>query len=297
MRCVLTSIALLTGLAASPAMSHDLQGIVAERQMLTPQQRKKLDDMALLRKLLAEKAAKDRHAGDDGQLEAVVQRALRWDKPVVQVCFLDGRSSARTWVVSLARQWTQGTGLTLDFGPAANPSTCGSERVGDIRVSFAGTGNWSHVGTNARSIAAGSPTLNLAGMDRDGPYSHYEQFLVLHEFGHALGFEHEHQSPNEGCSDEFDWALLPTLLGMNDEEVRQNMARLDVSSSKMLVATAFDRQSVMLYALPKEAFKTPGTARCLVEQANDKLSAIDRQAARDLYPTIGTTTGAFTPRR
>ena len=47
------------------------------------------------------------------------------------------------------------------------------------------------VGTDARTVFDKTkPTMNLAlnGLDLD-----FQKFLVIHEFGHALGLEHEHQ--------------------------------------------------------------------------------------------------------
>ena len=47
------------------------------------------------------------------------------------------------------------------------------------------------VGTDARTVFDKTkPTMNLAlnGLDPD-----FQKFLVIHEFGHALGLEHEHQ--------------------------------------------------------------------------------------------------------
>jgi len=38
--------------------------------------------------------------------------------------------------------------------------------------------------------------MNLAGVEPNGAEaSNYERHVILHEFGHSLGFLHEHQSP------------------------------------------------------------------------------------------------------
>lgn len=57
------------------------------------------------------------------------------------------------------------------------------------------------VGRNAVNAALpgggpGQASMNLAGFDIALPADW--QAVVRHEFGHALGFEHEHQSPAGG---------------------------------------------------------------------------------------------------
>ncbi len=54
-------------------------------------------------------------------------------------------------------------------------------------------GSWSYIGTDATRLPLESFTMNLGFIDRT---------TVLHEFGHALGLIHEHQSPFKGG---FEW--------------------------------------------------------------------------------------------
>ena len=88
--------------------------------------------------------------------------------------------------------------------------------------------------------------------------------VVLHEFGHALGFHHEHQNPVAACEDEFDWDHIYTYLGgppnnWPKEQVDSNMRRLDQSG---LVADQFDRDSIMLYTFPPDYFKSGQESPC-----------------------------------
>ena len=54
---------------------------------------------------------------------------------------------------------------------------------------------WSLVGTDAMKEDAAKPTmrLNLGGTATGYPHPSLQRSLVIHEFGHALGLEHEHQ--------------------------------------------------------------------------------------------------------
>lgn len=53
--------------------------------------------------------------------------------------------------------------------------------------------SWSKVGTDAKDVANDEATMHLhLGPGGDD----YKQHVVMHEFGHVLGLDHEHQSPN-----------------------------------------------------------------------------------------------------
>jgi hypothetical protein len=276
---------------ASSTHAHDLHGILAERSAMDPALRQRIDDANELRRILSERAK----SGESG-LEAVVQRALRWDKAALTVCFLNGETDARRHIAEVANEWIGGTAIRFDFGAMASPRTCVAASPSDIRINLTGTGNWSYVGTHAKSVAADKPTLHLSGMAHGNPLSSYERFLVLHEFGHALGFEHEHQSPEGGCTSEFDWKALPTVLQWSETEVRQNMTRFDEAARKTgLVYSEFDPKSVMMYALPVGAFLAPQTAKCYLAQANSKLSALDKAGVLYLYPATPTARAPAAP--
>lgn len=65
------------------------------------------------------------------------------------------------------------------------------------------------------------------------------------------------------------------------------MRRLNMPSSKTaMLTTPFDRESIMLYSLDREAFKNPSTAKCYIPESNDNISRVDRQAASTVYPAV-----------
>jgi len=66
-----------------------------------------------------------------------------------------------------------------------------------IRITFdPRSGAWAAPGNTAKDIKVGKATMNLgpvtAATDEPTPL---ETGYILHEFGHVIGFGHEHQSP------------------------------------------------------------------------------------------------------
>jgi hypothetical protein len=275
----------LLALTAGAARAHDLHGIVAERNSVEPEVWQKIEEIRALRRFLANESGKSQ----DAELEAVVQKELTWPDGHLNVCFLDGGREARDHVAEVAQRWTASTSLQLDFGPAGNRRSCSSGDPANVRVSFVGPGYWSYVGIEARQINAKKQTLNLQGMNK-ATFTADDDGIILHEFGHAIGFEHEHQSPVSVCEKEFDWDYLYKAMGWSPEKVDQNMRQLQPSSK--LLTTTFDPQSIMLYSLEKESFKDPSTAKCYIPKPNNVVSKLDHEAAAMVYPvSVGSAPG------
>lgn len=64
-------------------------------------------------------------------------------------------------------------------------------QAGDVRISLAGSGYWSYLGTDILHIPSNQPTMNLQDFSMSTPESEYKR-VVRHETGHTLGFPHEH---------------------------------------------------------------------------------------------------------
>ena len=104
-----------------------------------------------------------------------------------------------------------------------------------------------------------NPSMNLQFFGVDTPMLKNGQpapeapmrATILHEFGHALGLLHEHQSPNANCDAEIDWDAAYKIgagIGWDKAQVDRNFRQL--ANTTVLNATEVDRKSIMHYSLP-----------------------------------------------
>ena len=291
----LLGVTLLTLTPAAKA--HDLPDIAAEQTSVPPEVWAKINEIRALRRFLAEEAAKA--TSKDVEVELVVDLSATWSDRHVSVCFLDGGIDARLHVVEVARRWMEATGLQFDFGPDDSPRTCDPARPSNIRVTFGGLGARSFVGKEAKQIPAGLATMALGQMDKS-IFSDEDDGIILHEFGHAIGFQHEHQSPASTCKDEFNWDFiyrkLAAVSGWNREKVDANFKQLMLPSTRLLTS-AFDPESIMLYSLSRDYFRPDiATPSCFIPNKNTAISKTDREAAATVYP-VAVSLRAFFPRK
>jgi hypothetical protein len=166
-----------------------------------------------------------------------------WGKLSLRVRFLDGTQQVRDRVQNVARQWEEQCAIRFQF------VTSGAS---DIRVSFTQNGrSWSYVGTDALSIPPDEPTMNFGWLTESSSDDEYSR-VVLHQFGHALGFIHEHQNPNA----QIPWDRSAVIKyytevhGWTSADVQNNLFQVyDRASTNFSV---FDPKSIMLYAIPNE---------------------------------------------
>jgi len=233
--------------------------------------------------------------GAPPQVHTVVNRFKLWRTgTVLQACFLNGDQDLRKFFVSTARVWLDQGGLGIDFGAAPTYRNCFGPADPTVRIAFGyqqsgggwDTGNWSYVGTDARTAPAG-PTINIgyaANTSLNQLDQHELKRLVLHELGHFLALEHEHQSPLAQC--EFDWTKVVPYYqkqyGWDETKVRFNLGKL--SPIPGLQATEFDPHSIMNYTFPPWMFKPiPGKPPCEIKGNYDP-SQTDLSTYAKLYP-------------
>ncbi len=212
----------------------------------------------------------------NGVLRAISPIGKTWmNGSTLQVQFLSGSPAQKAIAREQAGWWEQVANLKLDFNNAANA---------EIRITFdPNDGAWSYIGTDCRDIPLGQPTMNLGFLDGG---------TAAHEFGHAIGLAHEHQSPLGGIewNEEVVIAELAKSPNFWDEETTRHNVLCKYSVNQ-INGTAFDPDSIMLYFFPGSWTKSGiGT------KANEVLSDIDKEfvAGAKMYPKTGVTVDAAT---
>lgn len=151
---------------------------------------------------------------------------------------------------------------------------------GQIRIAVEGNDSYSAMGRSALNALPDDPTM-VIGVPAQHPDF---DVIILHEFGHALGFNHAHLHPraNIPWNKPEVYKHFGTELGWTVEEITRNL--FEVPPSQELLFGDYDKDSIMHYQIP--TFLTVGNWQV---GANSTLSQGDKNFARKLYPPINYT--------
>ena len=199
----------------------------------------------------------------------------KWPKAKKVRCrFLDGSATQKAKVQAQAKTWEKFANVQLVFG---------NDSQSEVRISFkADPGSWSAVGTDClvkKYFPTDEPTMNFGWLADDTAATEYRR-VVVHEFGHAIGCIHEHQSPTE----QLKWDKAAVYAAFSGPPNNWSKAEIDSNilqkySPKGIAASVFDRDSIMLYQFDASLFldhkATP---------ENTKLSTLDKSFIRQMYP-------------
>lgn len=233
----------------------------------------------------------------------------------IKVAFKGGSPMVHAMITRVADEWTNYGNIAFDFGydPKTRQyrtwSDTDTEYSADVRIAFDQPGYWSAIGTESQTPSQFKPNersmnLNIRGFDPSQFYT-----AVLHEFGHVLGFKHEHQRP-EHCEDEMrfedDAGYVPTRDGdgcyvadslgrrpgiytwcagtpnrWTRSRVNWNVKALSFSSAFELGPA--DMKSIMRYHFPSFFYKSGLKSPCYTT-ATEGLSEVDKQGMSKAYP-------------
>ncbi|KAK6331787.1 hypothetical protein TWF718_002328 [Orbilia javanica] len=220
-----------------------------------------------------------------GQMRLVIARDYLWENgQTITVTFFDDPNQAsmvvypktprfRHLVEHYARIWERWANIKFKF-------VDDDEAI--IRITSAKDGSYSYVGTSAKSSShRGRRTMNLERQGTDSTY--YYSRTVCHEFGHALGCEHEQGNPNPGLhwnpenvvkwyKDHTSWKD-PTIVYSAYYDFEPLTEAMGFESSK------WDPKSIMHYPLEKNWTKEG----VVVTRAN-VLSETDKEWIGKKYP-------------
>ena len=188
----------------------------------------------------------------------------------LRIKLLNGTDYQKAKVRQWAPHWLRfASSLRMEFVEYGNA---------EIRVAFKtrNDGHWSLIGTDCLSIKdQNEGTMNF---DPDDLHTETEfKSVILHEFGHALGCIHEHQSPAAGIQ----WNRESTInyykqnFGWTEEMVEADV--FEKAKASTTEFSAFDRFSIMLYPIPA------GHAKNITRGYNNSLSTMDVSFIHEIY--------------
>jgi hypothetical protein len=214
--------------------------------------------------------------------------SVSWTTPIVTVAFNGGNPGVYALIEATAFEWTSNGGrLKFSFrlrdGSFRKWSDSNTSRAAEIRIGFftdaARDGYWSTVGTYARRVNAGEATMNFGDLGAtlsqyyDGKnhaewLTSYAHTTILHEFGHAIGLNHEHFHPQ--CQPDLKLEEIVSYLTgpPNKWQREQAMYNMDATtyfatvSAKPAFTPKIDQSSVMLYSFPDSFYKSGKTSPC-----------------------------------
>ncbi|MEO9470084.1 MULTISPECIES: hypothetical protein [Sphingomonadales] len=225
----------------------------------------------------------------------------------LQICFFGGGAPVHELIAAVASQWTEHANIEFDFGPKGARYDCFDPKFGfsAIRIGFSAPGRWSLVGKDAVTKATSrQPSMNFQHYDSTfSPFSGFtidnvvlraderRKSSIIHEFGHALGLLHEHQSAKLNCWDEVIktgpnnvYDFFRQRSGWSETKTKRNLA-LAISEWPGAVSGEEDlRNSIMSYQIPWQVLKDGKQNKCYINRRSVSISELDKALVAKHYP-------------
>jgi len=212
---------------------------------------------------------------------AVLIKEKQWQKGItLNVVFLDGSDDLQQLIKDTAPQWLQKTSLSFKFfdNLAVAPKST------HIRISFE-LHSGSVLGDHGDYLSK-YPTMNLFDLTTGQMSESAAQRLILHEFGHALGFEHEYRSEYWPYGEQKILPIIKAcypkmeLVGYSEQAAKDHCDEINAPvTSNLAFVTAYDEYSIMNYPM---TFIQPDGSHKLIK-ASTKLSLLDHHAVQQWY--------------
>lgn len=171
------------------------------------------------------------------------------------------------------------------WGEFSNVKFRWTQSAGKVRISRGPGGYWSYLGTDVLQIPINQPTMNLEAFTLNTPDTEYRR-VVRHEFGHTLGWPHEHLRSQiiARLDPQKTIDYFKRYQGW-DAKTTQQQVLTALEESQLIATPEADEVSIMTYQLPggitRDGKPIPGGL---------DIDAVDRAFAAKMYPMAVTPT-------
>lgn len=211
------------------------------------------------------------------RMKVILSNLLQWANGTeIKYMFIEGPKRQQDVVRVAFKKW-KSLGIGISF-----------KEVNDIdesmvRIGFDyEDGSWSYVGRDILTIPKDERTMNF-GWDLTDAYG---MSTALHEIGHTMGFQHEHQSPFAGIT----WDTKAVIKSLSGPPNRWSKRDIEINILNKMPAnevkgTNWDPDSIMEYEFEEGLILKPVIYRDGLYPPG-KLSKLDISRVKEFYPSL-----------
>lgn len=215
------------------------------------------------------------------RLSYIVSTNKKWvNGTEIKYMFIEGPESQKKVVRTAFQKW-KSLGIGISFSEVNNVQDA------MVRIGFdLSDGSWSYVGRDILTIPKNKRTMNF-GWDLNA--DSYGMTTALHEIGHTIGFQHEHQSPFAGIEWNAD-AVYKEFSGPPNNwpksQIDSNI--INKLSPNQVKGSEWDANSIMEYEFGPGLIVKPASYENGINPPGT-LSPLDIKGIKSFYPPINVT--------